>query len=83
MRSDAAPAPIGTVSAADNARLLAAARRRRQSRIMTVVLTAITFMLAWEIVGRLSHPMFMAPISAVLQEFYNGIMDPRARLWNG
>ncbi|MCL4186689.1 MAG: ABC transporter permease [Rhodobacteraceae bacterium] len=64
-------------------RAIAQARNRRNSKTLAIFLTAVAFLLAWEIVGRLSHPMFMAPASGVVAEFWRGITDPRARLWNG
>ena len=69
--------------AAARSHVLSAARDRRNAYYLTIFLTAVAFLLAWEIVGRLSNPMFMAPASAVLLEFYVGLTEPRARLWNG
>jgi ABC-type nitrate/sulfonate/bicarbonate transport system permease component len=68
---------------AARARVLAQARSRRNARTLTIFITAAVFLLAWEIVGRMSNPMFMAPVSGVAAEFWRGITDPRARLWNG
>ena len=40
--------------------------------------TLIGFLTLWEIAGRLSNPLFFAPVSDVLREFWLGLLDPRA-----
>jgi ABC-type nitrate/sulfonate/bicarbonate transport system permease component len=58
-------------------------RRKGRSRAVIVILSAAVFLAAWEIAGRLSNPMFFAPISGVVPEIINGFTDPRGRLLAG
>lgn len=62
---------------------LARKRRVRIDQWITVVATAAAFLGAWEIVGRLSNPLFFAPFSEVFEEFLIAIADPRMRLLEG
>jgi NitT/TauT family transport system permease protein len=55
---------------------------RRQRRIV-VAATLLLFLAGWEIVGRLTNPLFFAPVSDVAREFVNALLDPRARLLHG
>jgi NitT/TauT family transport system permease protein len=58
-------------------------RRARIDRLLTVIVTLIGFLTLWEIAGRLSNPLFFAPVSDVLREFWRALLDPRATLLNG
>ncbi len=58
-------------------------RRTKLERVVIVAATLVGFLALWEIVGRLSNPLFFAPVSEVLREFWLGLMDPRGRLLNG
>jgi NitT/TauT family transport system permease protein len=72
-------------SAADSAaraELERARRERRDRRIVTAV-TLVVFLAAWEIAGRLTNPLFFAPVSQVAREFVDALLDPRARLLHG
>ena len=62
---------------------LARIRRRRSIVCSSSSVTLIGFLALWEIVGRLSNPLFFAPVSDVLREFWLGLLDPRASLLNG
>lgn len=62
---------------------LARVRRERVERNVIVVLSAMVFLGAWEIVGRLSNPLFFAPVSHVLVELVNGVADPQMQLLQG
>jgi ABC-type nitrate/sulfonate/bicarbonate transport system permease component len=58
-------------------------RRQRIERTIIVAGSAAVFLSAWEVAGRLSNPLFFAPVSEVIPELLNGLMDPRAELING
>jgi NitT/TauT family transport system permease protein len=58
-------------------------RRAKLDRLLIVVVTFVGFLALWEVAGRLSNPLFFAPVSEVLKEFWLGLVDPRARLLNG
>jgi ABC-type nitrate/sulfonate/bicarbonate transport system permease component len=58
-------------------------RRARIERFVIIVVTLIGFLAAWEIAGRLTNPLFFAPVSDVMREFWKELIDPRARLLNG
>lgn len=58
-------------------------RRAKIERLAIITVTLIGFLGLWEIVGRLSNPLFFAPVSDVLREFWLGLVDPRGRLLNG
>ena len=51
--------------------------------MLIIVVTLVGFLAAWEIAGRMTNPLFFAPVSDVLREFWNELLDPRARLLNG
>lgn len=58
-------------------------RRQRLERTIIIAGSAVVFLSAWELAGRLSNPLFFAPVSEVIPELLNGLMDPRAELING
>jgi NitT/TauT family transport system permease protein len=58
-------------------------RRLKLDRRLIVIATLIGFLLVWELVGRLTNPMFFAPSSAVLREFWLAMIDPNGRLLHG
>lgn len=58
-------------------------RRTRLEHHLIVALSAAAFLGAWEIVGRLSNPLFFAPVSEVLVELVDGVSDPQGRLLQG
>jgi ABC-type nitrate/sulfonate/bicarbonate transport system permease component len=58
-------------------------RRLKIERRVIVVVALVCFLAAWEVAGRLTNPMFFAPASDVIREFWNALIDPRARLLNG
>ncbi len=62
---------------------LARSRRTKIERIVLIILSLVGFLCAWEIAGRLTNPLFFAPVSEVLREFWTELFDPRARLING
>ena len=62
---------------------LARLRRTRLERNVIVALSAALFLGAWEVVGRLSNPIFFAPISEVIAELVAGFADPQGRLLQG
>lgn len=62
---------------------LARIRRERLERNVIFALSAVFFLGAWEIVGRLSNPLFFAPVSHVLVELVDGLADPEMRLLQG
>jgi NitT/TauT family transport system permease protein len=59
------------------------ALRLRRERKIVVAVTLVIFLTGWEIAGRLTNPLFFAPISEVAREFVNALLDPRARLLHG
>ena len=65
------------------AREIARLGRERVERNLIVAASAIVFLAAWEIVGRLSNPLFFAPVSQVLIELVDGIADPDMQLLQG
>jgi len=67
---------IDKALAAERARF----RRLGWERRLIIVVTLIVFLLAWELVGRLTNPMFFAPPSAVFDAFVHAVADPEARL---
>ena len=62
---------------------LARSRRLKLERRVIVVVTLIGFLAVWEIAGRLTNPIFFAPVSDVLREFWNALVDPRGQLLHG
>ncbi|HEY7244385.1 MAG TPA: ABC transporter permease [Xanthobacteraceae bacterium] len=58
-------------------------RRSRVERAIIVAATLAAFLLVWEISGRLTNPMFFAPVSEVLAQFWQQLLDPRHSLLNG
>ena len=58
-------------------------RRAKIDRLLIVAVTLVGFLALWELAGRLSNPLFFAPVSDVLREFWLGLLDPRARLLKG
>jgi ABC-type nitrate/sulfonate/bicarbonate transport system permease component len=62
---------------------LARARRVKRERRLIILATFIVFVAAWEIIGRLTNPMFFAPISDVARQFWIAVIDPRGQLLNG
>lgn len=57
-------------------------RRLRRERRVVVAATLVVFLAGWEIAGRLTNPLFFAPVSEVAREFVLALLDPRARLLN-
>jgi ABC-type nitrate/sulfonate/bicarbonate transport system permease component len=47
---------------------------------LTTGITFVLLMSVWELVGRLTNPLFFAPISDIVVEFVRAILDPRERL---
>jgi NitT/TauT family transport system permease protein len=47
---------------------------------LTAGITFVLLMSAWELVGRLTNPLFFAPISDIVVELVKAILDPRERL---
>ena len=47
---------------------------------LTTSITFVLLMSAWELVGRLTNPLFFAPISDIVVELVKAILDPRERL---
>jgi NitT/TauT family transport system permease protein len=47
---------------------------------LTTGITFVLLMSVWELVGRLTNPLFFAPISDIVVEFVKAILDPRERL---
>jgi ABC-type nitrate/sulfonate/bicarbonate transport system permease component len=47
---------------------------------LTTGITFVLLMSAWELVGRLTNPLFFAPISDIVVELVKAILDPRERL---
>jgi ABC-type nitrate/sulfonate/bicarbonate transport system permease component len=62
--------------------LLGIRRLKLERRVITVA-TLICFLSVWEIAGRLTNPLFFAPVSDVINEFWKALVDPRGRLING
>ena len=58
-------------------------RSARYAKPAIVTATAIVVAGGWEVLGRLVNPLFFAPLSAILAEFYKAAIDPRAKLWHG
>src|SRR5262245_3111562 len=61
-------------------------RRRPATRAkfyLTVSVTFVVLMAAWELLGRTINPLFFAPVSEVAAELVKAIADPRARLLHG
>ena len=58
-------------------------RRTRIDRLLLVVAGLVGFLGLWEVAGRLSNPLFFAPASDVIVQFWRELLDPRARLLNG
>jgi ABC-type nitrate/sulfonate/bicarbonate transport system permease component len=58
-------------------------RRSRIERLLIAATTLAGFLSLWEIVGHLTNPMFFAPVSEVLIQFWNQIIDPSHSLLNG
>jgi NitT/TauT family transport system permease protein len=59
------------------------ARRLHRERQIVIAVTLVVFLAAWETVGRLTNPLFFAPVSDVAREFISALLDPRARLLHG
>jgi ABC-type nitrate/sulfonate/bicarbonate transport system permease component len=57
-------------------------RTRRRFNI-TVAVTFVILMGAWEAIGRLTNPLFFAPVSDIAAEFIKAVLDPRHRLLDG
>src|SRR5262249_53922258 len=57
-------------------------RTRRRFHI-TVAVTFVVLMAVWEAVGRLTNPLFFAPVSDIAAEFIKAVLDPRHRLLDG
>jgi NitT/TauT family transport system permease protein len=57
--------------------------RTRRRFYITVGVTFVILMSAWEAVGRLTNPMFFAPVSDIAAEFIKAVLDPRHRLLDG
>jgi NitT/TauT family transport system permease protein len=47
---------------------------------LTTGVTFVLLMSVWELVGRLTNPLFFAPISDIVVELVKAILDPRERL---
>ena len=62
---------------------LAFSRRLKLERRVITVVTLICFLAVWEIAGRITNPLFFAPVSDVITEFWKALVDPRGRLLNG
>jgi ABC-type nitrate/sulfonate/bicarbonate transport system permease component len=58
-------------------------RRSRNERAAIVTVTLAGFLLLWQIGGHLTNPMFFAPVSEVVTEFWQQIVDPSHTLLNG
>lgn len=59
-------------------------RRRTQRRFhLTVGITFVILMAVWEAVGRMTNPLFFAPVSDIAAEFIKAVLDPRQRLLHG
>ena len=58
-------------------------RAMRRKFHLTVGITFIVLMSVWEIVGRLTNPLFFAPVSDIVAEFVKAMLDPRQRLLYG
>lgn len=59
---------------------IARIRQTKRERRVIVVATLMVLLVAWEITGRLTNPMFFAPVSEVLHQFWLALIDPRGRL---
>ncbi len=71
---------------ADDTALRAVRARIRRSKIDRIVIVTATlggFLSLWEIVGHLTNPMFFAPVSEVMVQFWKQIIDPSHSLLNG
>jgi ABC-type nitrate/sulfonate/bicarbonate transport system permease component len=71
---------------AENAALDAMQARLQRSRIDRLVIvtaTLVGFLLLWEIAGHLTNPMFFAPVSEVVVQFWRQLLDPSHSLLNG
>jgi len=55
----------------------------RRKFYITVGTTFVILMVMWELVGRLTNPLFFAPPSDIAVEFFRAIVDPRQRLLYG
>src|SRR5579859_713256 len=64
------------VPAAERTRL----RRLVWERRLIVAATLVVFLAMWELVGRLTNPMFFAPPSAIFSAFWEALTDPQAKL---
>src|ERR1044072_2712732 len=69
----------------DGLNIALAAERSRLRRLVwehrvIVVVTLIVFLVVWEVVGRLTNPLFFRPPSAVATPFWDALLDPEARL---
>jgi NitT/TauT family transport system permease protein len=58
-------------------------RRTKIDRLLIVVAGLVGFLALWEVAGRSTNPLFFAPASDVLVQFWQELLDPRARLLNG
>lgn len=67
--------PVAAI-AAERARI----RRLAWAHRLIVVVTLVVFLLAWEVAGRLTNPLFFAPPSAISEAFWQALIDPQARL---
>jgi NitT/TauT family transport system permease protein len=64
---------------AERARL----RRLAWEHRIIIVATLLVFLAVWEVVGRLTNPLFFAPPSAIADAFWQALSDPQARLLRG
>jgi ABC-type nitrate/sulfonate/bicarbonate transport system permease component len=55
----------------------------KRARLVTTAIMLAGFLLTWEIAGRLTNPLFFAPVSEVLIQFWLQLIDPSGRLLNG
>ena len=58
-------------------------RRAKIERLCIVAATLAAFLALWEIVGHLTNPLFFAPISEVIVQFWKQNVDPNQTLLNG
>jgi NitT/TauT family transport system permease protein len=57
--------------------------KTKRARVVTTAIMLAGFLLSWEIAGRLTNPLFFAPVSEVLIQFWLQLIDPSGRLLNG
>jgi NitT/TauT family transport system permease protein len=76
-------AAYGTADDAALRAVRAQLRRAKIERVVIVTVTLAAFLAAWEIAGRLTNPLFFAPVSEVLVQFWRQLVDPSHSLLNG